>query len=202
MTNKTIAACSACLDQPNTICKNRKRKHINGLRCGRCHYVRPTTDYDANRSRADGYAPYCKACQTTYPLHKDGKPRGGTTDAPPKDPNNYIAIVVLVSQEQQSKFGKICVRRFLAYRKRSKKAKRKFDLTLEQFSNLTNSPCQYCGQYSRNKNYCGIDRVDSLQGYYLSNCVPCCDVCNKMKLAYTVDFFLAHIRKIATHAKG
>lgn len=60
-----------------------------------------------------------------------------------------------------------------------------FDLTVEQFHKLTSSPCEYCGkppaQISRFYHYNGIDRKNSKQGYFLSNCATACKECNFIK---------------------
>lgn len=61
---------------------------------------------------------------------------------------------------------------------------------------MTSQPCYYCGDV---KNYNGIDRVDSSKGYILNNCVPCCEICNKMKLNYTVDSWILHMKKVIEH---
>lgn len=42
----------------------------------------------------------------------------------------------------------------------------------------------------------GIDRIDSSEGYTLTNVIPCCTKCNRMKLNYTTRDFIDHISKI------
>jgi hypothetical protein len=49
--------------------------------------------------------------------------------------------------------------------------------------------------------YNGIDRVDPEIGYIESNCVSCCTVCNLMKKAYSHNFFLTHIKRIAAYER-
>lgn len=81
-------------------------------------------------------------------------------------------------------------------------------LTLEEFTAIVTGACSYCGtppnrdtvvgrrpRAKRN----GIDRVDNAVGYVLANCVPCCSICNKMKLTLSKDDFLAHVRRIVKH---
>jgi len=82
------------------------------------------------------------------------------------------------------------------YKKYEKSAKNRnlvFELTYASFLSLISLPCSYCGFYNVDM---GIDRVNNLEGYILSNCTPCCHVCNYMKRAYNKDFFLAHCKKI------
>jgi hypothetical protein len=82
-----------------------------------------------------------------------------------------------------------------------------FNLNREEFEELVLSDCVYCGMppsmikrtafVSETLN--GIDRVDNAIGYDLSNCVPCCRVCNQMKHALGREEFLEHVRRIAAH---
>lgn len=105
-----------------------------------------------------------------------------------------------------------------------------FLLTEEDIRYLGSKNCHYCGNApkkynayanSRGKKFSykehrpvndtkfdnswidtnGIDRVDNLKGYYRGNCVPCCEMCNRMKLDYSGEEFLSHILKILEHLK-
>lgn len=86
-----------------------------------------------------------------------------------------------------------------------------FDLTFEEFDDLIQQNCVYCGAAPQTNEqiikergnsreplfyYNGIDRIDSSIGYCLSNCVPCCSKCNYMKRAYGREEFLSHIKTI------
>ena len=92
------------------------------------------------------------------------------------------------------------------YRSGAKSRNLEWDLTEEQFANLINKNCYYCGEVpskrqsvSYKDNYelvNGIDRIDSTKGYTIDNCVPCCSKCNSMKSNLKKDDFLQHISKI------
>lgn len=81
-----------------------------------------------------------------------------------------------------------------------------FNLTEEQFKELTQQECYYCGakprQMSKTKKYNGIyiynglDRVDNTKGYSLQNVVPCCKQCNWAKSNLTLQEFNNWIEKI------
>lgn len=43
---------------------------------------------------------------------------------------------------------------------------------------------------------CGVDRVDSSKGYTIDNVVPCCDICNRMKLDKDITEFFDTIKRI------
>lgn len=64
---------------------------------------------------------------------------------------------------------------------------------------LVQKPCTYCGDSP--PELCGLDRIDSSEGYTNENVTPCCRHCNSAKMALTLDDFKAHITKIARHLK-
>ncbi len=84
-----------------------------------------------------------------------------------------------------------------------------FDLTKEEFKKIATKPCYFCGDDSK-QNYhkkkaanghwyfTGIDRYDNDKGYSVENCVPCCSLCNTMKMALPVEMFIEHIKKISS----
>lgn len=102
------------------------------------------------------------------------------------------------------------------YKHNAKKRNFKFELTKEEFRNITLQNCYYCGiepslEHLRNKTtkyqekdsfdhsvyiHNGIDRLDSSKGYLKENCVPCCKTCNQAKSNYTMEYFLNWINRI------
>jgi len=93
-----------------------------------------------------------------------------------------------------------------------------FLLTKEEFKVITSSNCHYCGtspQQMRQGSfkpgrlwdrgtyaYNGIDRVDNKIGYILTNCVPCCIICNKAKSTYTQNDFLSWLKTLIHNAQN
>jgi hypothetical protein len=89
-----------------------------------------------------------------------------------------------------------------------------FELTREEFVNITSLDCYYCGdapsksvamlhkgrsnKRSLNGDYIynGIDRVDNNLGYTSLNCVACCWTCNELKKDKNKVDFLCHVEKI------
>lgn len=73
-----------------------------------------------------------------------------------------------------------------------------FELTKEEFFNLTKQNCYYCGkeptQIKKSKVsqyvYNGIDRVDNSKGYLKDNVVACCGKCNADKSGVTKEIVL------------
>ena len=73
-----------------------------------------------------------------------------------------------------------------------------FEITLEQYLELVNKPCFYCG-IIQNKGFNGIDKKVCTNGYILDNVVPCCEICNVMKGTLTPEIFFRRIEHILTY---
>lgn len=90
-----------------------------------------------------------------------------------------------------------------------------FKLNKKEFKEITSSNCHYCGVEPSNNTHKGksnyknesvleyndyvhngIDRIDSDLPYQKDNCVPCCKVCNKIKMDLSKDDFMVQISKI------
>lgn len=92
-------------------------------------------------------------------------------------------------------------RAFGMYRRSAKEQGYVFELTLEDFTEITALNCFYCNAfptpYSKNKDSNGefiangIDRVDNTKGYTKDNSVPCCFQCNSAKKALSKKEFLS-----------
>lgn len=87
-----------------------------------------------------------------------------------------------------------------------------WELTDEQFDNLTRMNCHYCGalpsehQYNPHFNGAykcnGIDRKDNADGYVLGNCLPACKDCNWMKGTMSYENFVAFLKKAGQFQLG
>lgn len=103
---------------------------------------------------------------------------------------------------------------YYTYKLSAKKRNKNFELSLEEFIDICEKPCFYCGIEKEKSNLCrpsrleaewrynGIDRVDNSRGYTLDNIVPCCKLCNKMKMALDYNEFIDHIYKIRDHLES
>lgn len=80
--------------------------------------------------------------------------------------------------------------------------KRNYEYTLDlaQFTTLVSAPCHYCN-HNVSGEVNGIDRVDNTCGYIIDNCVACCEMCNRLKLHYDLDFFLSKMYIIANQVR-
>lgn len=95
---------------------------------------------------------------------------------------------------------------YLIYRSYINGAKRRnlnFNLSQDEFKNITSQNCFYCKEVPSRKSktplsfyiYNGIDRKDNIIGYELSNCLPCCTLCNKAKRDLDYDVFMEWINR-------
>jgi hypothetical protein len=74
-----------------------------------------------------------------------------------------------------------------------------FEISFEEYCDIVKKECYYCGEFSENKNFNGIDRKDQKQGYIMDNCVPSCEMCNMMKNSLTENMFLKRVEHILTY---
>jgi len=72
------------------------------------------------------------------------------------------------------------------------------DMTREQFDSITQTPCYYCNEIQE-RGFNGIDRIDSMKGYHLDNCVSACAECNKLKGCLDIITFTQRVEHILRH---
>jgi len=95
------------------------------------------------------------------------------------------------------------------YRGRSQRRAIKFDLTFEEFLEITQKDCYLCGSpphqvhrgVRRNGDYIynGIDRINNKKGYIKGNVQPCCKVCNYIKGTLTLKELEPRLKYILSY---
>lgn len=102
---------------------------------------------------------------------------------------------------------------FHSYRSSAKTRDYTFNLDYDEFKNLCQSNCHYCGTEPSNERtrkyihgsvsikFNGVDRVNNDLNYITTNCVPCCKTCNLAKHSLTTEEFYAWIKQIIKHNK-
>lgn len=93
-----------------------------------------------------------------------------------------------------------------SYKNNARKRGLSFDLTREDCLKLFKGDCYLCGKapsdiwkkkgLKGSITFSGIDRVDSADGYVLSNARSCCTMCNYLKSNHDKNAFLNHIQQI------
>ena len=92
--------------------------------------------------------------------------------------------------------------RYTNYQRNATNRNLSFELSEDEFSEMSKLPCVYCGEYSDIYNgewFNGIDRIDSSLGYQKGNVVPCCATCNRMKLDTSVEDWINQMIKIINY---
>ncbi len=103
--------------------------------------------------------------------------------------------------------GKLCFKNlcqsnrlsFAEYRTASIVRDYVFNLSEDEFNQITGGNCYICGIENSSSHSNGIDRVDNTVGYEFGNCKPCCAKCNRMKRQMTLSQFLVHCERIHLH---
>jgi hypothetical protein len=95
-----------------------------------------------------------------------------------------------------------------SYISRARTLRLHFSLSKRRFTKLILGDCHYCGQSPSRRSvsfsghsilYNGIDRINPKFGYTRYNSVSCCTTCNMMKKAMTLEAFISHMKRIASH---
>ena len=89
---------------------------------------------------------------------------------------------------------------FVTYKRSADQKNINFELTKEQFIELTKQNCYYCNELQE-KGFNGIDRKDCTIGYIESNCVSCCKICNFLKSSLSEQAFIRRVEHILTYNK-
>lgn len=109
-------------------------------------------------------------------------------------------------------------RLFCGYKQDATKRALDFNISFEQFVDLTSRNCFYCGASPSKISICrsgytergsahsvytynGIDRLNSDLGYLKDNLVSCCRDCNIAKSTKTVDEFLEWAKRLVDYQK-
>lgn len=89
---------------------------------------------------------------------------------------------------------------------------RGFDLSLEDFIELSQKNCYYCGaspaiskghrEWSAYVKMNGLDRINNSKGYTLNNVCACCRICNTAKGTMSREEFLAWAFRLVQHQQN
>ena len=193
----------------------RKALALQGIKvCSHCKQELPFECFSKDKTTKDGFCSTCKYClQELRILRKDYYTQYLIKN---KEKRQHQAHeYYLTHKENKKAYNEKHKEKFKIARKindhkvtnRYKLYKRNavtrnipFNLSFEEFNTITQQPCYYCGELTKDEYdiiFTGVDRIDSTQGYFYENVVSCCNMCNKMKLNYTLEDWLNKIQQIA-----
>ena len=160
--------------------------------CSYCKIEKDIKEFGKHRGMKDGLRIYCKNCVNLISrLHTN---------------NNleHVRIIKLNSYHRNKtnedfithnkEYRKTAKAIFSIYKHAAKVRELVFELTFEDFiawHGKTN--CIYCGLFITT---IGIDRIDNNLGYIRSNIVPCCSICNRLKMDLSVEEFKKQVKLI------
>ena len=160
--------------------------------CTKCKELKELNQFGKDLTRKDGLNCYCKACirihSKTYYKANPEKNKAKNKAWDKANPGKRRAY--------GKAYSNTLIGRYTAYRCSAKTRGIPFSFTKDEFATFWQLPCSYCGDPILT---IGIDRVDSSLGYVEGNCVPCCTVCNIMKLDYNEEQWLTQMFKVLTH---
>ncbi len=159
--------------------------------CRKCKIDKSESQFYPDKFSSDGYRCYCKMCQKQIAKLDYNKEAHQL-----KYVLNKESILT-----KHKKWGQQIGGRFATYKSRAKRKNILFNLSIDEFTVIVNKSCYYCGEFSKNKNFCGIDRLDSNGCYTIDNCVSCCRECNIMKNTLSKKEFFDKIKRIFKNIK-
>lgn len=155
--------------------------------------------YEESNRRRLYYLIQCKRCGKVFSRRKEAITSGFNIKCPNCVRTRFNATL-----------NTLLYNVYIHYKSNATQRKIDFNLSEEDFKVLVKQNCYYCGQAptkTKTASYKdeyeeinGIDRIDSSREYSLDNCVPCCEMCNKMKNTYTQNIFLEKVTQIYNHS--
>ena len=174
--------------------------------CPDCELVKPAKAFYKSSRTKSGLRCYCIACEKIKnaerePQYKEQRKqwRRDNQEQYRQLKRNYYkknktAILHNNKNWRQTQKGK-----YSSYKKGAANRKLEFKLTWEEFLTFWQKSCYYCGSSVQT---IGLDRLNPTMGYIMKNIVPCCAVCNKMKLDLTEKEFTEQVIKISEYWKN
>jgi len=144
--------------------------------CCKCKETKSLSEFYKSKDKQDGLQGYCKDCSNK----SNKKWREENKQEKLDYQKNW--------REDNPEYTKTPKAKYSRYKSKAKNRGYEFNLTLEEFTSISNQDCYYCG-----KEGFGIDRFDNSTGYTSDNCVPCCTMCNKIKSNHDYDDLMEHI---------
>jgi hypothetical protein len=183
-----------------------KMKDLKGLKFGRLTVIsynkRIKTNMDKNHKT---FATWLCKCDCGRIIIKTGR---ALLHDKTKSCGCLQKETMSINGRKKIKPSTFLLRYYKIYKYTANKRHISFNLNLKEFNSLVTQNCYLCGQGPEPKILCrakyynnkilfnGIDRLNSLKGYNINNCKPCCTMCNLLKRDLTYNTFISQIKKI------
>jgi len=193
--------------------------------CCKCKRELDIIEFHKNKREKDGLCDSCKRCRSKMAQKRNSKNRTEFKCIDCHEPRSItISYLKEIKEGKSSGRCKKCASRisssieygkaafnstFNCYIINAKNRCLSFNLTEEQFKEITSKNCYYCTSEPKNITkpkgnngnfiYSGIDRKDNSKGYTIDNCVPCCSKCNTAKNDSTYEEYLDWIKRSYNH---
>lgn len=161
------------------------------ITCCTCRLSLDHIEFSVNKTRSNGYSSNCKTCAAKYSSEYRNLNKENLKISKKIYADSHKDEIKAYSQTLNGKFT--------TYKSNAGKDHKTFHLTKEEFTTFWQKPCSYCGSEIATV---GIDRVNSLIGYEIDNCVPCCETCNRMKLNLDKDKWIQKMISIISYLKA
>jgi len=181
-------------------------------KCTHCKEIKDLTEFNKDKCNKDGLGRWCRLCHLNnyndnrearleakklYRLNNREALRYRDKLYREKYREELINRNRLWRENNQEKIIEARQRpetKYSVYKCGARKKGRVFELDFETFVSLIVSKCEHCGSPGG-----GVDRLDSSQGYTVSNCAPSCTMCNLMKRHHPTEVFYQHALKIVKY---
>ncbi|MGH7975009.1 MAG: hypothetical protein ACREBR_05760 [bacterium] len=160
--------------------------------CGHYKIEKDITEFGKHSSQKDGLRFYCRKCTNLIQLDYITNNKENRRQIQLRSYHKHRGSKKLAQQA----FRKTAKGLLSVYKESAKNRNLPFKLVLEDFENwLGKTNCYYCTEFIPTV---GLDRYDNDQliGYTKENVVPCCRICNRMKMDLTIEMFQKKIELI------
>jgi hypothetical protein len=160
--------------------------------CVKCQIEKDNSEFGSRTNTKDKLHTWCKSCWNTYcKAHR--KPSVGRY----KEYGRKYYHENKESRNQANRQWQKSVKgQYMSYMRGARARNISWNLSPEEFQSFWKQPCFYCNSEIKT---IGLDRLNSKEGYDISNIRTCCTKCNQMKSNSSLDEFLKQIEKIYNH---
>lgn len=176
-------------------------------------FIRKTENRDRARNVLCLYR--CRFCQSEFETLRFLVNRGSVVSCGCYHRSSLKAEKTVRARTKKSDKDRAIQYKYRRYRDSAKKRGLSFNLSVDEFGRLLLQACKYCGaepakeiDISKHMKFIpietkvsGIDRLNNCVGYEPTNCVTCCETCNRLKHSMGAGDFIEHLLKICQNLR-